>query len=149
MSSPFLDDDNQGTYCIIEEHEIEILDGFEMLDDSGGSEKHDERENREKCVNSDDKEMKNEMKNENIKLGVNTNVREVELSINTSTCDEVIFKKHKVEIIHKHTGCRIMDGVVCGYTLIGRVYDPDIIITFDDGRSFYNENFEYLMRFYI
>jgi hypothetical protein len=80
---------------------------------------------------------------------VNTNVREVELSINTSTCDEVIFKKHKVEIIHKHTGCRIMDGVVCGYTLIGRVYDPDIIITFDDGRSFYNENFEYLMRFYI
>jgi hypothetical protein len=149
MSSPFLDDDNQGTYCIIEEHEIEMLDGFEMLDDSGGSEKHDERENREKCVNSDDKEMKNEMKNENIKLGVNTNVREVELSINTSTCDEVIFKKHKVEIIHKHTGCRIMDGVVCGYTLIGRVYDPDIIITFDDGRSFYNENFEYLMRFYI
>jgi hypothetical protein len=48
MSSPFLDDDNQGTYCIIEEHEIEILDGFELLDDSVGSEKHDERENREK-----------------------------------------------------------------------------------------------------
>lgn len=157
MSSPFLDDDNQGTYCIIEEHEIEILDGFELLDASGGSEKHDERENREKCVNSDDKEikkemtqdMKQDMKKENLKLGVNTNVREVELSINTSTCDEVIFKKHKVEIIHKHTRCRIMDGVVSGYTLIGRVYDPDIIITFDDGRSFYNENFEYLMRFYI
>jgi hypothetical protein len=42
-----------------------------------------------------------------------------------------------------------MEGVVTGYQLIGRVYDPDIVLEFEDGRTFYNENFGYSMIFYI
>ena len=80
---------------------------------------------------------------------ITVELREVELSINTSTVEEVIFKKHRVEIINKQSRVRIMEGVVTGYTLVGRVYDPDIVLNFDDGRSFYNENFGYSMRFYI
>ena len=197
MTSTFLDDDIRGKYYIIEDHDIEILDGFELNENVSGTsissfndcefvevgevgeaaeaaeaaetekpatiercEKHDEREMREKCVNSDNKET--EIQNEKSKYRrgnthintcvntcVNTNVREVELTINTSTIDEVVYKKHRVEILHKETRARIMEGVVSGYTLVGRVYDPDIILNFDDGRSFYNENFQYLMRFYI
>ena len=73
----------------------------------------------------------------------------MELKINTSTVEEVIFKKHKVEIINTDTRRIIMEGVVSGYSLVGRVYDPDIVLNFDDGRSFYNENFGYSMRFYM
>ena len=194
----------KGDYFIIEEHEIEILDGFdgfdvdvvgnvgdvgdvgeeltevELLDVEDGlerSEKHDEREVREKCVNS--VEIENEKENEiekpidksyncgenwggnfcnahrNIRLttcinsNINTNIREMELKINTSTVEEVIFKKHKVEIINTDTRRIIMEGIVSGYSLVGRVYDPDIVLNFDDGRSFYNENFGYSMRFYM
>jgi hypothetical protein len=188
----------KGDYYIIEEHEIEMLDGFdvgdvaedvaedgdeeltevELLDVEEGlerSEKHDEREMREKCVNSVEKEIENEKEKHNVKLyncdytwggnfcnshrntrlttcinsNINTNIREMELKINTSTVEEVIFKKHKVEIINIDTRRIIMEGVVSGYSLVGRVYDPDIILNFDDGRSFYNENFGYLMRFYM
>ena len=195
---------DKGDYFIIEEHEIEILDGFdgfdvdvvgnvgdvgdvgeeltevELLDVEDGlerSEKHDEREVREKCVNS--VEIENEKENEiekpidksyncgenwggnfcnahrNIRLttcinsNINTNIREMELKINTSTVEEVIFKKHKVEIINTDTRRIIMEGIVSGYSLVGRVYDPDIVLNFDDGRSFYNENFGYSMRFYM
>ena len=195
---------DKGDYFIIEEHEIEILDGFdgfdmdvvgnvgdvgdvgeeltevELLDVEDGlerSEKHDEREVREKCVNS--VEIENEKENEiekpidksyncgenwggnfcnahrNIRLttcinsNINTNIREMELKINTSTVEEVIFKKHKVEIINTDTRRIIMEGVVSGYSLVGRVYDPDIVLNFDDGRIFYNENFGYSMRFYM
>ena len=185
-----------GDYFIIEEHEIEILDGFdgfdvgvvgdvgeeltevELLDVEDGlerSEKHDEREMREKCVNSVEKEIENEKEKpieksyncgENwgssfcnahrntrlttcINSNINTNIREMELKINTSTVEEVIFKKHKVEIINIDTRRIIMEGVVSGYSLVGRVYDPDIVLNFDDGRSFYNENFGYSMRFYM
>ena len=194
-----------GDYFIIEEHEIEMLDGFDMGDavrdavgdvvrdavgDAVGeeltevelveeeegverSEKHDEREMREKCVNS--VEIENEKEKpidksyncgENwggnfcnahrntrlptcINSNINTNIKEMELKINTSTVEEVIFKKHKVEIINTDTRRIIMEGVVSGYSLVGRVYDPDIVLNFDDGRSFYNENFGYSMRFYM
>ena len=202
-------------YFIIEEHEIELLDGFDMEDAVGDavgdamgkamgeefnevellgtekgverSEKHDEREMREKCVNSVEKEKENEkdiekekenekdIEKEKEKLynceenwgssfcnthrnnrlttcinsNINTNIKEIELKINTSTVEEVIFRKHKVEIINRDTRRIIMEGVVSGYSLVGRVYDPDIVLNFDDGRSFYNENFGYLMRFYI
>lgn len=191
----------KGDYFIIEEHEIEMLDGFdgfdvgvvgnvgdvgeeltevELLDVEDGlerSEKHDEREVREKCVNSVEieKEIENEKEKpieesynfgENwgssfcnahrntrlttcINSNINTNIREMELKINTSTVEEVIFKKHKVEIINTDTRRIIMEGVVSGYSLVGRVYDPDIVLNFDDGRSFYNENFGYSMRFYM
>jgi hypothetical protein len=192
----------KGDYFIIEEHEIEMLDGFDVGDVAedvagdvagdgdeeltevellGGeeglerSEKHDEREMREKCVNSVEKEIENEKEKSNEKLyncdytwggnfcnshrntrlttcinsNINTNIREMELKINTSTVEEVIFKKHKVEIINIDTRRIIMEGVVSGYSLVGRVYDPDIVLNFDDGRSFYNENFGYLMRFYM
>ena len=74
---------------------------------------------------------------------------EVEVTINTSTVEEVIFKKHRVEIIDKRSRTCIMEGIVTGYQLVGRVYDPDIVLEFEDGRNFYNENFGYLMRFYI
>jgi hypothetical protein len=196
----------KGDYFIIEEHEIEMLDGFdvgdveedmaedvaedvdeeltevELLVGEEGlerSEKHDEREMREKCVNSVEKEIENEKEKEKekpndklyncdytwggnlcnshrntrlttcINSNINTNIREMELKINTSTVEEVIFKKHKVEIINIDTRRIIMEGVVSGYSLVGRVYDPDIVLNFDDGRSFYNENFGYLMRFYM
>ena len=201
----------KGDYFIIEEHEIEILDGFdgfdvgvvgnvgdmgdmgdvgdvgdvgeeltevELLGEEEGlerSEKHDEREMREKCFNSVEKEIENEKEkpieksyncnytwggnfcnsHRNTRLttcinsNINTNIREMELKINTSTVEEVIFKKHKVEIINIDTRRIIMEGVVSGYSLVGRVYDPDIVLNFDDGRSFYNENFGYLMRFYM
>ena len=184
-------------YFIIEEHEIELLDGFDMEDAVGEamgkamgeefnevellgtekglerSEKHDEREMREKFVNSVEKEKENEKEKEKlynceenwgssfcnthrnnrlttcINSNINTNIKEIELKINTSTVEEVIFRKHKVEIINRDTRRIIMEGVVSGYSLVGRVYDPDIVLNFDDGRSFYNENFGYLMRFYI
>ena len=193
-----------GDYFIIEEHEIEMLDGFdgfdgfdmgvvgnvvrdavgeeltevELLEEEEGlerSEKHDEREMREKCVNSVEIEIENEKEKpidksyncgENwggnfcnahrntrlptcINSNINTNIKEIELKINTSTVEEVIFKKHKVEIINIDTRRIIMEGVVSGYSLVGRVYDPDIVLNFDDGRSFYNENFGYSMRFYM
>jgi hypothetical protein len=158
-------------YFIIEEHEIELLDGFDMeyaVGDTEGlerSEKHDEREMREKFINSVEKEKEKEIsyscdytwdgnfcnshRNTPLTTCINTNIKEIELKINTSTVEEVIFRKHKVEIINKDTRRIIMEGVVSGYSLVGRVYDPDIVLNFDDGRSFYNENFGYLMRFYM
>lgn len=133
-----------------EQKQLEEIIKIVLLNDLEDYEKHDEREMRENRVNSEDKiEMKNEMINSKSQCEINTNVKEIELTINTSTVEEVIFKKHRVEIINKDTRCRIMEGVVSGYSLVGRVYDPDIVLNFDDGRNFYNENFGYLMRFYI
>ena len=75
---------------------------------------------------------------------------EIEMVINTTTCEEVIFKKHVVEIIDKGTrGCVIMSGVVERYEFEGRVWDPDIVLVFEDGRRFYNENFGYMFRYYL
>jgi hypothetical protein len=71
------------------------------------------------------------------------------LTINTSTVEEVIFKKHRVQIINKHSRDCVMEGIVTGYKLVGAPYDPDIVLDFEDGRSFYNENFGYLLLFYI
>jgi hypothetical protein len=69
--------------------------------------------------------------------------------INTTTVQEVIFKKHNVEIIDKNTKSVIMEGIVCGYKLVRRSYDDYILLEFDDGRTFLNDNFEYMFRFYI
>ena len=195
----FLDDSDslKGKYCIIEDYDMEVLEGVEDLEDLEGLEgldsieiidtAHDTEvtalgdlgtldnldkldnfdnlgelneveliETLEGCSEHEVQQMReiNQNSDENEKplaTGVNINVKfhEVELSINTSTVEEVIFKKHRVEIIDKRSRGCIMEGVVTGYQLVGRVYDPDIVLGFEDGRTFYNENFGYLMRFYI
>lgn len=86
---------------------------------------------------------------ENICNDIYVHLRPIELLINTTTVEEVIFKKYIVEILDKHTHACVMEGVVVGYDLVGRSYDPDIVLKFQDGRTFYNENFGYLLRFYI
>lgn len=195
----FIDDcdDSNRNYCIIEEHDMEILEGLEgvegvegiegieeldkldnivlvdmvdTVDDTGVDvfDSLDELREVELCEDldldfggCDTQEMQQkreinrksveEIKNEkSVKIReITIEMREVEMSINTSTVEEVIFKKHRVEIIDKSSRGCIMQGVITGYTLVGRVYDPDIVLEFEDGRSFYNENFGYLMRFYI
>lgn len=85
----------------------------------------------------------------NIISDIYVNLRPIELTINTTSVDEVIFKKHLVEILNKHSRECVMEGVVVGYDLVGRSYDPDIVLKFEDGRTFYNENFGYLLRYYI
>ena len=86
---------------------------------------------------------------ENICSGIYVHLRPIELLINTAAVEEVIFKKHIVEILDKHTRACVMEGVVVGYDLVGRSYDPDIVLKFQDGRTFYNDNFGYLLRYYI
>ena len=111
----------------------------------------------EGCLEHEVQQMReiNRNSGENEKLikvsetSIKVEFHEIELPINTSTVEEVIFKKHRVEIIDKRLRVCIMEGVVTGYQLVGRVYDPDIVLEFEDGRNFYNENFGYLMRFYI
>ena len=142
------DDDNDGAEITVSGGELSVLNEVEFIDsiDLEGCEKQETQEKRE--IN---RKSVGDIKNEkHMKIcDITVELREVELSINTSSVEEVIFKKHRVEIINKQTHVRIMEGVVSGYTLVGRAYDPDIVIDFDDGRSFYNENFGYLMRFYI
>ena len=142
------DDDNDGAEVTVSGGELSVLNEVEFIDsiDLEGCEKQETQEKRE--IN---RKSVGDIKNEkHMKIcDITVELREVELSINTSSVEEVIFKKHRVEIINKQTHVRIMEGVVSGYTLVGRAYDPDIVIDFDDGRSFYNENFGYLMRFYI
>jgi hypothetical protein len=169
----------EGKYCIIEDHDMEILDSVEIIDniiegenmamgmgmcigemndlsevelldtlDLVGCDEHEQYEMQEKH----EKHEINRNSGENEKpltAGIRVEFREVEMTINTSTVEEVIFKKHRVEIVDKCSRGCIMQGVVSGYTLVGRVYDPDIVLEFEDGRTFYNENFGYLMRFYI
>jgi hypothetical protein len=81
--------------------------------------------------------------------GIRVEYREIELPIYTSTVEEMIFKRQRVEIIDKQTRFPVMEGIIVKYHLVGRSYDPDIVLEFEDGRGFYNENFGYLMRFYI
>jgi hypothetical protein len=96
-----------------------------------------------------EKREKHEKENDKSKLEIKTEVKEIEMSINTSTCDEVIFKKHVVEIIDKGTRGCVMNGVVVRYEFEGREWDPDIVLVFEDGRRFCNENFGYMFRFYL
>jgi hypothetical protein len=194
-------DDSNRNYCIIEEHDMEILEGLEGVEGVEGIEGVEELDKLDNIVlvdtvdtvddtgvgvfgvfgvfdsldelreveicealdfggcDTQETEQKREinrksvgeMKNEkSVKIReITIEMREVEMSINTSTVEEVIFKKHRVEIIDKSSRGCIIQGVITGYTLVGRVYDPDIVLEFEDGRSFYNDNFGYLMRFYI
>ena len=81
--------------------------------------------------------------------GIRVEYREIELPIYTSTVEEMIFKRQLVEIIDKHSRFTIMYGIIARYHLVGRSYDPDIVLEFEDGQGFHNENFGYMMRFYI
>jgi hypothetical protein len=103
-------------------------------------EKQEKGEKGEKC----EKENNNSKLKMEEKKGL-----EIELLITKSTCDEVIFKKHFVEIIDKGTRRCVMNGVVERYEFEGRVWDPDIVLVFEDGRRFCNENFGYMFRYYI
>ena len=99
-----------------------------------------EREKREK--------YKKEINNS--KLEIKSKRLDILLTINTTTCDEVIFKKHVLDIIDKDTKSCIMSGVVVDrYQLEGRPWDPDIVLIFEDGRRFCNDNFKYMFRYYI
>lgn len=129
----------------------------------GGSEEHENREINQKsqekdsCSDNegefhdicDEFDEKNKNKYDGPSKDLFVELREIELLINTSTVDEVIFKKYCIQVIDKHTKSWVMEGVVVGYDLVGQSYDPDIILKFEDGRTFYNENFGYLLRFYI
>jgi len=184
----FLDDVDclKGRYCIIEEHDMEVLEDLENLENLENSENVEGLDSVEIIDTAYDTEVTaldvlselnevelietlegcsehevQQMREINQNSGVNeklmkvseTSIKvefhEIELPINTSTVEEVIFKKHRVEIIDKRSRVCIMEGVIVGYKLVGRVYDPDIVLEFEDGRNFYNENFGYLMRFYI
>jgi hypothetical protein len=126
--------DALGTLC--ELNEVELIETLE------GCLEHEVQQMREINRNSGENEKP-------LATGIRVEFHEVEVTINTSTVEEVIFKKHRVEIIDKRSRACIMEGVITGYQLVGRVYDPDIVLGFEDGRSFYNENFGYLIRFYI
>ena len=125
-----------GTLC--ELSEVELIEALTLE----GCSEHETQQMREINQNSGGNEKLST-------ADIRVEFCEIELPINTSTVDEVVFKKHRVEIIDKCLRVCIMEGVVVGYKLVGRVYDPDIVLEFEDGRSFYNENFGYLMRFYI
>jgi hypothetical protein len=145
-------------FSIVEEHDIEILPGIEInpisthdtnisydtFNDSDGSEVVCIY-NKDKKTSSCEKREINGNSLENIEI----KILEIEMLINTTTVQEVIFKKHNVEIIDKNTKSVIMEGIVCGYKLVRRSYDDYILLEFDDGRTFLNDNFGYLLRFYI
>ena len=146
------------SFSIFEEHDMEILSGIEInpisthdtnisydtFNDSDGSEVVCIY-NKDKKTSSCEKREINGNSLENIEI----KILEIELLINTTTVQEVIFKKHNVEIIDKNTKSVIMEGIVCGYKLVRRSYDDYILLEFDDGRTFLNDNFGYIFRFYI
>lgn len=125
--------------------DLGALNEVELIENLEGCSEHEVQQMHEINQNSDVNEKSMKVSETSIKV----EFCEVELLINTSTVEEVIFKKHRVEIIDKRSRVCIMEGVITGYQLVGRVYDPDIVLGFEDGRSFYNENFGYLIRFYI
>ena len=152
-------------FHVVEECDIEVVEKAKNDGNSDGKsdgnrdedmyivqmfEAYETNEKREICENSinniDDEYVYHECDTSN---DIFVELREIELLINTSTADEVVFKKHRVEIINKHTRECMMEGIVVGYDIVGEEYDPNIILKFEDGRRFYNENFGYLLRFYI
>ena len=136
--------DSADTAYTVEVSNDDVNISYDTLNDSDGSElvciynKGKKRHKREKREN-----------NENSLENIEIKILEIELLITTATTEEVIFKKHNVEIIDKKTKDVIMEGVISGYKLMGRSYDPDILLEFSDGRTFYNDNVEYMFRFYI
>ena len=135
---------------------VDRVDEVVIIDTIEGCDTHETQQMREINRNSDENENSSKeccsssssSSSYNVN-NINIHYREIELTINASTAEEVIFKKHHVQIINKHSRDYIMEGIVTGYKLVGASYDPVIVLDFEDGRSFYNENFGYLMLFYI
>jgi len=128
--------------------DVDVIDSPDEVicedDEAFPCEQGEKREKREKH----EKEI--EIHQQKQMLEVTTQVLEILLTINTTTCDEVIFKKHVLDIIDKDTkSCIISDVVVNKYEFDGRPWDPDIILIFEDGRRFCNDNFKYMFRYYI
>ena len=129
--------------------ECERMGGLEMVRMVEG-EKREKREKREKYEKENDNwKLVQSLKEKTLETKMKPKGLEIEMSINTTTCDEVIFKKHVVEIIDKGTRGCIMNGVVVRYEFEGRAWDTDIVLVFEDGRRFCNENFGYMFRFYL
>ena len=125
--------------------DVDVIDSPDEVicedDEAFAFEQEEKREKREKEI---------EIHQQKQMLEVTTQVLEILLTINTTTCDEVIFKKHVLDIIDKDTkSCIISDVVVNKYEFDGRPWDPDIILIFEDGRRFCNDNFKYMFRYYI
>jgi hypothetical protein len=132
----------------LEETDVEMEEGEEVEEVDGEYDTyktHEMQQMREINRNSDENEKPIKVCNSRI----NVEFRRIEMCITTSTVEEMILKKHRVEIINKQSRDCVMEGVIVGYQLVGRSYDPDIVLEFEDGRSFYNENFGYLLLFYI
>jgi hypothetical protein len=150
-------------YCITSHDDVDIIDllleesdGDGECESMGGLEvvrlvEDEKREKGEKCEKEIDnsKLMQCNEKEKTHETKYKIQSLEIKLLINTTTCDEVIFKKHVVEIIDKMTQMCVMCGVVVRYEFDGRVWDPDIVLVFEDGRRFYNENFGYMFRYYL
>ena len=154
-------------YCITSHDDVDIIDllleesdgdgdGDGECESMGGLEvvrlvEDEKREKGEKCEKEIDnsKLMQCNEKEKTHETKYKIQSLEIKLLINTTTCDEVIFKKHVVEIIDKMTQRCVMCGVVVRYEFDGRVWDPDIVLVFEDGRRFYNENFGYMFRYYL
>jgi hypothetical protein len=132
----------------LEETDVEMEEGEEVEEVDGEYDTyktHEMQQMREINRKSDENEKPIKVCNSRI----NVEFRRIEMCITTSTVEEMILKKHRVEIINKQSRDCVMEGVIVGYQLVGRSYDPDIVLEFEDGRSFYNENFGYLLLFYI
>ena len=132
------------------ECECESMGGLEvvrLIED----EKGEKGEKREKCEKEIDNSKLPQCDEKEKTHGTKYKIQslEIKLLINTTTCDEVIYKKQVVEIIDKGTQICIMSGVVVRYEFGGRVWDPNIVLVFEDGRRFYNENFGYMFRYYL
>ena len=135
------------SYMVIERHEeehvhdvviIEVLveeENMGGLEGLRGIREREKGEKGEKCEKEIDKSKPKGL--------------EIELYITTTSCVEVIFKKHVVEIIDKGTRQCVMNGVVVGYEFEGQGCDPYIVLVFEDGRRFCNENFGYMFRYYL
>jgi hypothetical protein len=150
-------------YCITSHDDVDIIDllleesdGDGECESMGGLEvvrlvEDEKREKGEKCEKEIDnsKLMQCNEKEKTHETKYKIQSLEIKLLINTTTCDEVIFKKHVVEIIDKGTRGCVMNGVVVRYEFEGRAWDPDIVLVFEDGRRFCNENFGYMFRFYL
>ena len=133
------DNDNDNDVDIIEVL-IEDAGDVGRSDDMGGQGVVTliEGEKGEKCEKENDKS----------KLEIKSKRLEILLTINTTTCDEVIFKKHVVDIIDRDTKCCVMSGVIQRYEFDGRPWDPDLVLIFEDGRRFCNHNFGYMFRYF-
>jgi hypothetical protein len=131
--------------------EVDEVDEVEIIntDEDHDTYKTDEVQQMREINRNSDENIENEKPIKVCNSRINVEFRRIEMCITTSTVEEMILKKHRVEIINKQTRIPVMEGVIVGYQLVGRSYDPDIVLEFEDGRSFYNENFGYLLLFYI